>query len=243
MALAYGVRHKCLLPVAGQPMLLRVIHALEQSGVIDGIYVSSETAEIYRGLPLLHIEHVPARASAPESALAAAQSIDAYPILITTGDHALLTPEMVQHVCAAADDADADFTVGLATAETILAVYPETKRTFFKLGPDRVSGCNLFTIQNERGLKMLEFWQDMERNRKKPWKIAMAFGWRPLFDFVFGRINLSGAFAVVSEKIGARLKPVLLPFAEAAIDVDKPADKELAEEILARRRLRVTEVN
>jgi CTP:molybdopterin cytidylyltransferase MocA len=39
----------------------------------------------------------------------------------------------------------------------------------------------------------------------------------------------------LSRRSGARLAVVALPFAEAAIDVDKPADLALAEAALARR--------
>jgi GTP:adenosylcobinamide-phosphate guanylyltransferase len=235
MAIAYGVRHKCLLQVGGVPMLVRVVQSLDLSGVIDAVYVSTDSADVYRGLPMLNIEHVQSLESAPESAIAAVREIGQYPIIITTGDHALLTPEMVRHVCAAADDADADFTVGLATKDTVMQAYPDTKRTFFRLGPDQVSGCNLFTIHNERGLRILEFWREMEQNRKKPWKLALGFGVMPLLRFALGRLTLETAFDTVSQQLGLRIKPLLLPFAEAAIDVDKPADKELAEAIIAQR--------
>ena len=42
--------------------------------------------------------------------------------------------------------------------------------------------------------------------------------------------------ARASNVIGARLAAVVLPQPEAAIDVDKPADLDLVETILARRR-------
>jgi hypothetical protein len=42
--------------------------------------------------------------------------------------------------------------------------------------------------------------------------------------------------AGASNIIGARIAAAVVPYAEAAIDVDKPADLALAETILARRR-------
>jgi len=38
----------------------------------------------------------------------------------------------------------------------------------------------------------------------------------------------------VSARLGVRIGPVILPFAEAAIDVDSTADLELVRSILAR---------
>ena len=63
-----------------------------------------------------------------------------------------------------------------------------------------------------------------------------AFGWRPLLAYLLGRLTLDDAMARASNVIGARVAAVVLPYAEAAIDVDKPADLELVETILARRR-------
>jgi hypothetical protein len=62
-----------------------------------------------------------------------------------------------------------------------------------------------------------------------------AFGWRSLVAYLLGRLTLDEALARASKVIDARLAAVVLPQPEAAIDVDKPADLELAESILARR--------
>ena len=44
--------------------------------------------------------------------------------------------------------------------------------------------------------------------------------------------SVEAAFGAASRTLGLTVKPILLPFAESAIDVDKPADLELAERIL-----------
>ena len=45
-------------------------------------------------------------------------------------------------------------------------------------------------------------------------------------------MSLSRAFELASAKLGAKAVPVPLPFAVAAVDVDKPEDKELVEQLL-----------
>ena len=176
------------------------------------------------------------RTGAAGSVLAAIERGEvSYPLLVTTGDHPLLTAEMVRHFADAAWRTGADVAVGLATAETILAAHPRSVRTFFRLGATRVSGCYLFAVRNARALALLRLWQDIEKNRKKPWRIVSAFGPVAIIRFLTGTPTLDGAFALVSRRLGLTVAPVLMPFAEAAIDVDKPADKELAEAILAAR--------
>lgn len=238
MAKAYGADHKCGLPVAGVPMLQRVLAALAAADVQLPIFVSIDSASAGRAAagPLAdQISILASEASAPSSARAAVLAAGSYPVLVTTGDHALLTPEMVADVRQRAMASGADFCVGLAAAETILAAYPETKRTFFRLGPDRVSGCNLFAVMSPKGLALFDAWHGLERNRKKPWKLVAAFGIRPLLSFLAGRLTLAGAFEEVSRRLGIRIVPLLLPFAEASIDVDKPSDLELAERIIRSR--------
>ena len=55
----------------------------------------------------------------------------------------------------------------------------------------------------------------------------------PLIRYAFGALTLDAAFAAASQRLGITVRPVLLPFAECAIDVDKPADLELAERIFS----------
>ncbi len=217
-------------------MLKRVANAVAASGVAKRTAVSIEDAELALELLGDRVLVVQSAESAPGSVLAAVRAGDVtFPVLVTTGDHALLTPAMVKHFCAAAEKSGADFCAGLASAETILAAYPESVRTFFTFGHDRVSGCNLFALNTERSIALLERWQYLEQIRKKPWRLVAAFGISPLVRFLLGRLTLESAFAIVSRKLGLIAKPILMPFAEAAIDIDKPADKDLAERILASR--------
>jgi GTP:adenosylcobinamide-phosphate guanylyltransferase len=233
MAKAFGVAHKCTLPIAGKPMLQWVLEALRVSHIQKPYVVVIDDLKVLPQQP--GVEFIPAQSSAPSSAIAAIKHIQRFPVLITTGDHPLLTPAMVNHMLAQSEHANADVLVGLATAETINAAYPETKRTYFNLGGTRVSGCNLFAVKSTNGLKLLYRWQELERNRKKPWKLVSAFGVMPIIWFALGLLTPERAFGHISRKLGITVEPVFLPFAEAAIDVDKPSDHALAEKILKQR--------
>lgn len=234
MAKAYGVAHKCALPIAGKPMLQWVLAALSGAAINPPIIVSIDNVEVAQKLAPnpSQILALVSKTSAPASALAAIEQLGQYPVLLTTGDHPLLTPAMIGFMQTAANTSTADIFIGLATDKTILAKYPSNKRTFFNLGGTRVSGCNLFVIKNANGLKLLRRWQDLEKDRKKPWKLVFAFGVAPLLYFLVGKLTPKRAFAMASEKLGTTIQPVFLPYAEAAIDVDKPSDHTQAEAIL-----------
>lgn len=238
MAQAYGVSHKCLVPIAGVPMLTRVLRVLVAAPEIGRIMVSTDRPDIADALAgaegIKAVETTGAAGSAPASVIAAANSGKLrFPLLVTTADHALLTAGMVAHFLAASRDSDADLTVALARAEIIRAAYPDTRRTYFSFGRDRVSGCNLYALNTEQALKAIAFWAQLDRDRKRPWRLMRAFGPVALARYATGRLDLERAFALASRRLGLVAEPVDMPFADAAIDVDKPADKELVERILA----------
>ena len=238
MSKAFGVTHKCSLPIAGKPMLAWVVDALSETAIEKPFLISIDdatAAEKALGSRTKFVQTLKPASSAPTSALQAIQHLGEFPVLITTGDHPLLTANMINHMLEKSQQSGADVTVGLATAETINASRPETKRTYFNLGGTKVSGCNLFAVMNPRGLIMLEAWASLEKNRKKPWKLISAFGLLPLLYYITNQLTPDQAFNWVSKKLGIRVSPVFLPFAEAAIDVDKPSDHTLAERILLER--------
>ena len=74
-----------------------------------------------------------------------------------------------------------------------------------------------------------------ERFRKRPWRLVAAIGPGLLVGYLAGRLDLDEALARASRRIGAELRAVSMPRAEAAIDVDRPSDLELAGSILADR--------
>lgn len=239
MARAYGVTHKCLMPIAGQSMLSRVVDALNSTGRFDPIVVSIEDAGLLRlafnRVPG-NVIYAPSRESAAQSAIHALSLGNfAYPTLITTADHPLLTGEIVEHFIAQCSAMGADLLVAMAAKSVIQSGYPETLRTYLKFASDHVSGCNLFALMNPTALSALEHWRFVEQNRKRPWRLVGSFGAAPLLRYALGRLSLADAFAAASKSLRLHIQPVLMPFAEAAIDVDKPEDLVLVEHILRRK--------
>lgn len=240
MAKAAGVSHKAMIPVAGVPMLLRVIRAVKATAGINRIYVCIERPDIVRDLAAQHdlagVESVTANASPAASAATALRHIDlAQPLLITTADHPLLTPAIVQRFVDAAPK-DCDLAVALAPSDVVSAAYPGAIRTFYKLGDKRYSGCNLFLARTPNVARIAEFWRRMESHRKQPLRLIWEVGPIALIRVLLGLMNTEAAFAYLSRKAGGVIRHVELPIADAAIDVDKPADLELVERIFAKRR-------
>jgi GTP:adenosylcobinamide-phosphate guanylyltransferase len=235
MAVAAGVSHKALLPVAGVPMLLRVLGALRASPGIGRIVVMIEEPErSLAGCPGL--EGILLRPAAPSPSRSVAAALEEFgaPLLVTTADHALLTPAMVAQFQAAVPPGT-DVAAGLARAETILAAWPGTKRTWLRFSDGRFSGCNIFWIGGPAAAGALRFWHRVEQDRKRPLAMVSLLGPLVLLRFALGLLSLPAALAILGRRTCCRLAAVEMPFAEAAIDVDKPADLVVVEAALALR--------
>ena len=241
VAHAAGVPHKALAPVAGVPMLLRVVRTLRDSPSIGRLALCIDELTIEEagkrgGAEVLADVRLIAPDKTPSASVRRAieQLGDGLPLLITTADNALLSPQMVEHFCAAAP-AEADLAVAVASERTIRRVYPESIRTYYRFAGEGYSGCNLFLARTPAAMKIAVFWSEVERHRKRPWRLVSAIGPLVLLRFLLGMLSLEAACRRLSDIVGATVRTVEMPFAEAAIDVDKPADLALAERIFGGR--------
>ena len=220
---------KALLPVAGVPMIEWVLARLRAAAA--PVWVSGLTeAEAGPGVV------VAPQAEGPAGALAAAIEAGApLPLLVTTADHALLDEAMLAEFLDKARASGADMAVGFAERAVIEARFPETRRTYLRFRDAAVSGCNLFYVRGPAALAAVRFWQRAEADRKTPWKLARHVGLGVLLRYLTGRLTIGGLFEHASKRTGARIAPVLMDRAEAAVDVDKPSDLALVEAVLAER--------
>lgn len=239
MARAFDVPHKALIDIAGTPMLLRVIAALGATPEVARIVIIIEAPALVAGLPGLSeaangkpVDAFPA-AGSPSTSVVAALAKYPVPLLITTADHALLQPAWVSHFIAAVPR-DADAALALARSEVVLAEMPDTRRTWLRFREGAYSGCNLFWFATPKASDLAALWQQVERLRKQPLKMLGLLGWTYALRYALGRLRLSCAITRLGQLAGgARAAVVDMPFARAAVDVDKPDDKAMVERLLA----------
>ena len=240
LAQAFGEQYKALVQVDGEAMLSRVAKTLLASPSIARVLVVAQQPEILFTGDCAWLAKEPRVGTAISTSgiavsVAALAGTDAapWPALVTTADHPLLTPAIVEAVTAGVGDADVG--VGVVSSRTLLAVYPENRRTWLKFAGGHWTGANLFTLASAKAMPALLAWSEVERDRKKALKLIWHFGPLLAIRAVTRTITLASALAKAGRKLGARVVPIDLPFAEAGIDVDKPSDHLLAEQILQAR--------
>lgn len=237
LAAAFGAEWKALIPIDGAPMLARVVETLAAVPAIARIVVLAQEPDALKHAlpPLPQLGWAAGGAGISRSVLAVAGGSAApWPILLTTADHPLLTPAMVETFLAGVGDADV--AVAMVERATMLAAYPETKRTWLRFRGGAWSGANLFALTGPKAARALELWAAAEQDRKHAFKLFRHFGLGLAVRAITRTITLPDALARAGRAIGVRARLVPMPQPEAAIDVDKPTDHALAEGILRARR-------
>ena len=241
LALAGGVSHKCFIDIAGQPMLRRVVEGVLGSGRIGRtiVAIESESIEeakaILAGLPGAEaIEYLASRENIGTSVSAIA-SPELLPLVITTGDNALHTAEMVRFFCDALDDVSADGALGLTPAQYILDKYPEGNRAFHRFRDGAFSSCNIYALLTPRALNGPKVFNSGGQFGKKPKRLIGAFGLAAFLLYKSRLFTLNTVLKALSRTVGLKTAPILMPFAEGPIDVDRMQDWELANRIIRER--------
>jgi CTP:molybdopterin cytidylyltransferase MocA len=240
LAAAVRAPAKALIPVAGEVMLSRVARTLLAVPSIGKVVILAQDPERLLAMAPAWMATEPRVGTAVagggiSTSLAGIAGTPAapWPVLVTTADHPLLTVSMIEHFMAGAGDAD--IAVAMAERATVLAAYPDNRRTWLKLRDGAWSGANLFALGSPRAQAALTAWSAVEQDRKKAVRLLSHFGPWLAVRALTRTIGLHDALAQAGRRLGLTARLVAMNEAEAAIDVDKPADLALAEQILAAR--------
>jgi GTP:adenosylcobinamide-phosphate guanylyltransferase len=232
VAEAAGVRSKSLAPVQGVPMVIRVLEALRSSTCSGERILSGPSGTVMAEEPELRdyvassgVRWFENQATPSSSAYHVMQQLpEKTPVLLTTSDHALLSPRIVDHFCLQALASACDVVAAVARHDEVTAAFPETRRTSYRFKDGAYCSCNLFAFLTPRARAAALFWRQVENQRKSPLRIVRVFGWGAVMRYLSGSITLAGAADRVSHRLGFRAGVVILPFPEAAIDVDSVGD-------------------
>ena len=241
LAQAGGVSHKTFIDIAGVPMLERVVRAVVESGRVGRVVISIEEGSTDEAKRILSgidgadsFEFVPSRENIGTSVISAADPT-MLPMIITTGDNALHTPDLVRNFCDSLDSVTADAGLGVTRAELILEKYPNGQRAFHRFADGAFSSCNLYAFLKPQAISGARIFNSGGQFGKKPKRLIGAFGLFAFLLYKSRRLKLETFLRLLSRGLKISVAPVYIPFAEGPIDVDRMQDWKLAEEIIARR--------
>ncbi len=233
-AARYGASMKALIPIAGEPMVLRPLRALLASERVESVrLLTQEPDDIAAVLP-----DAPGWSVEPSDGTIAetlericADERTRWPLLVTTADHALLDSAMIDQFCAEAEGAD--LALGVVTKSALEKRLPQSRRTWIGLRHGKYTGANLFALGSPKAMQAIRLWREVEQDRKKGWRLLLALGWPGILGLLRLR-TLDQTLDAMSRRLGLSLRAVRLDDPLAAVDVDKPQDYDLVTAILER---------
>jgi len=233
-----GASCKALVHIDGEPMLSRVLGSLRLSRSIDGIILCgplesklAEEATVGRFIQSGQVSWLPPRSGPSASAFSALETLGSdASALLTTADHPLLTAEIIDEFCRRSAATGADVVIGLAPYSLVQEAFPTMKKTVLHFKNNELCGCNLFAFLTPKGRQAADFWRSLESERKKPLRIIRFLGAWTVAKYLSRTLTLEAALRTFSKRLGLKVMAVVLPFADAAVDVDSVSDYRLGEE-------------
>ena len=238
-----GASCKAFVEIDGKPMLSRVLATLSASPGIETILLSGpgkdklqDQSEINDLIRSGDISWLPPQSSPSTSAYEALRTLPPeQQVLLTTADHPLLSVEIVNAFCTRATEQDADLVIGFARFSLVQKEFPGLKKTVLRFSDGELCGCNLFVFLTPASREASNFWRRTEARRKNPFRVIGALGWINVLKYFSGALTLEDALNALSRKLELRVRAVVLPYADAAVDVDSIADYGAVQERFLKR--------
>lgn len=232
----HGIDLKALIPVGGEPMVRRPVMALLAAERFAVVRVLAQQpgriASVLPADPRLTVE------SSADTIAATLEAVcndpaTAWPVLVTTADHALLDAAMIDDFCGRASSAD--IAIAVVERRALVRQLPETRRTWVRFKGGAYSAANLFLLGSPRAATAIALWRSVEQDRKKGWRLLLAMGSGLFLGAALRLLTLDQALARIGAKLGLDIRSIAMADPLAAVDVDKPDDHALVEAILAGR--------
>ncbi|KRA82911.1 nucleotidyltransferase family protein [Altererythrobacter sp. Root672] len=238
LAAKYGIEHKCLVPLLGRPLIGYVFDAVDAAFPTAPIIVSindpqalDNEPEARRFFDAGRLKVVTSANNLLESVFAATTDIT-YPLLVTTGDNVLMTPEALRGFHEYALHEDADCAAMFARKEDILAAHSEGQPRFWKFRDGEFSGCNTFWMKDASAMKVGEIFRGGGQFLKFPKRFIAAFGLLNLIGFQLNLFNVKRMLSRVSSRFGKKVVAQITDDGRHAIDVDNEFSHAVAERLL-----------
>ena len=232
-AAEFGAELKALIPILGEPMVVRPARALLESQAIGSLIIVSQASDqLAKVIPDNgKIDYRQAKETIAETMLDICDDRSvAWPLLVTTADHALLDPPTIDEFLAGA--AGHDIAIGVVERSTLMRRLPQTARTWLKFRGNAFTGANLFALKSPSVRPAIETWRSVEQDRKKAWRVISLLGPAVLLLAALRLISLDEVLRQLSARLALDIGAVRLSNPLAGVDVDKSADHRLVEAIL-----------
>jgi molybdopterin-guanine dinucleotide biosynthesis protein A len=223
---------KALLDMCGRTMLERVVDALQASRYVEDVVVVGLGSDMGMSFqrPVYHLSDHGGMVS---NVLAGIQWIEenrpgAERLLACSADIPLLTGAIIDDFVERCRPWDKAIYYNFVTREVMEKRFPGSRRTFVKLKGLEIAGGDVMIGHVSLGRGHRELWEALTSARKHAWQLARVVGLRMLLKFLFRQVSIRDIEETIGRLVNQPASVILNPYAEIAMDVDKPYQVELA---------------
>lgn len=227
---------KALVDMAGKPMIQWVLDALCGAKLVENIILVGldENSQVSCNKPL---HFIPNQGEMIDNIKIGTQKVlevnpNATHLLAVASDIPTITAEMVDWTINTCRQSDHALYYNVVERSVMEKRFPGANRSYVKLKGIEVCGgdMNAFALWTVTAKKNL--WDKLAASRKHALKQAALIGFDTLLLVLFRLIDLDQAALKFSKKMGIPSRAILCPYAEIAMDVDKPHQFELVRDDL-----------
>lgn len=217
---------KALVDVAGKPMAQWVLDALCDSPAIEEIVLIGLTEE--SGVQCDKISaYLPSQGGILENIRAGVEKVvEQHPetrhVLVASSDIPAITAETVDWLVGEAMQSDHDIYYSVVSRQVMEKRYPNSNRSYTHLKEAEVCGGDMNVIRALTVTKNEELWKKIIDARKSVLKQASLIGFSTLLLLLLRRLDLESGVKRVTERLDITGRVLFSPYAEIAMDVDKP---------------------
>ncbi len=219
-------KSKALLDVAGKPMVQWVLDALDGSDNIDEIFIIGlNDLEGVNSKKQLH--QIEDQGGMISNIKAGVQMIEKMKpgtkhVLVSAADIPAVTSEMVDWLIDQTKGKDFDINYNVVERSIMESRFPGSNRTYTKLKGIHLCGGDMNIISTWTVTAKDGLWSKLEAARKNVFRQASLIGLDTLFLIIFRLLNFEGIANYAQKKLGMKILALQTPYAEIAMDVDKP---------------------
>jgi GTP:adenosylcobinamide-phosphate guanylyltransferase len=229
---------KAMLDIQGRPMVQWVIDALEGAPSVERmVIVGLDKSDNLSGSKIA--AYLPNQGGMIENARAGITHImqlnpQVRHVLYVSSDIPTITAEMVDWVVKTSQETDHDAYYNVITKEVMEKRFPGSKRSYVHLRGMEVCGGDLNVLRAQTVAGNEELMQRLVDSRKNALKQAALVGYDTAILLLLRVLSLERAARIAAKRLGIKARPMVCPYAEIGMDVDKPHQLELVRADMAR---------
>lgn len=217
---------KALLAMNGRTMLEYVVDAIQSAQQVEDVVVVGLGSDMGQQFKR-PVHHLPSQGNLVANALVGVDWLmkkkpETKAVIVSSADIPMITGQMVDDFVEMCRPFDCGMYYNFVAKETMEARFPGSNRTFTKLKGAEVAGGDVGIIQPDIIEANRALWNALTNARKHAWQLARAVGLGVLFKLLTRQLSMTDIEVLAARLTGRPMKVLLNPYAEMAMDGDKP---------------------